>query len=424
MSVTTPPAPSGRGTSAPVVRTTGPEVMGDGTTARSRAADRWRRLRIVAVIAALVVAAAVVASLLTPPRSTLPLAPDNPESSGSRAAAEILRRQGVDVVHARTFADATAASTASTAGTTLLVTSTHLLAPEQVEGLVATGADLVLVEPDWGTLTTATDDRLDTRWAERHEGTVDAQCADPDAEAAGRLAVSADGGVAAGVGGTEGVTVCFPLPDDPEAGLYAVADLGDRRVAVIADSDVMTNDRLDEEGNAALVLRALGRHADLVWYQPTFGDVGGTDDPDTGGPAAGDVLPSWAGPLALQLALVVLVVALWRGRAFGRVVTEPLPVRVRATETVLGRGRLYRRTRSRGHAAAALRAGVARRAAARLGLPRSAGAADVIDALARATGRDGRQVGALLYGPPPTDDTGLLELARQLDELESEVHRT
>jgi hypothetical protein len=67
---------------------------------------------------------------------------------------------------------------------------------------------------------------------------------------------------------------------------------------------------------------------------------------------------------------------------------------------------------------------MARRAAARIGLPRTAGATDVIDALARATGRSSQQVADLLYGPPPTDDAALLQLARQLDELESEVHRT
>jgi len=28
----------------------------------------------------------------------------------------------------------------------------------------------------------------------------------------------------------------------------------------------------------------------------------------------------------------------------------------------------------------------------------------------------------VLYGPPPTDDSGLLKLAHDLDHLESEVH--
>ena len=34
------------------------------------------------------------------------------------------------------------------------------------------------------------------------------------------------------------------------------------------------------------------------------------------------------------------------------------------------------------------------------------------------------EVAGLLYGPPPKDDAGLAQLARRLDELESEVHRS
>ena len=56
--------------------------------------------------------------------------------------------------------------------------------------------------------------------------------------------------------------------------------------------------------------------------------------------------------------------------------------------------------------------------------PASAAAPLVVDAIARATGRRPADVEALLYGPPPTDDRGLARLARDLDHLESEVHRT
>src|SRR5690606_25905753 len=143
----------------------------------------------------------------------------------------------------------------------------------------------------------------------------------------------------------------------------------------------LSNERFDEDGTAALMLRTLGHHEHLTWYLPSTGDTG-----QATGPGVGDLLPSWTGPLAAQLLVLVAALAVWRGRGLGRVVTEPLPVTVRAAETTLGRGRLYRRSRSRGHAAAALRAGTARRAAARLGLPRTAGATDVIDALTRATG--------------------------------------
>jgi hypothetical protein len=195
---------------------------------------------------------------------------------------------------------------------------------------------------------------------------------------------------------------------------------GDRRVAALAEPSVLTNALLADGGNAALALRLLGRQDRLVWYVPSFDDIGSTE---ASGPALGDLLPPWAGPLALQALVVTLVAALWRGRRLGRLVTEPLPVTVQAAEATRGRGRLYRRSRSYGHAAASLRAGTASRSTARLGLPRSAGALAVIDAIAHATGRPTETVAALLYGPPPTDDAGLTELARRLDDLESEVHR-
>lgn len=96
---------------------------------------------------------------------------------------------------------------------------------------------------------------------------------------------------------------------------------------------------------------------------------------------------------------------------------------VPSSETALGRGRLYRRARAWGHAAAALRAGTAHRMAVRLGVPRSAGAPTLVDAVTRATHRPAEQVAGLLYGPPPADDADLARLAIELDQLESEVHR-
>jgi hypothetical protein len=128
--------------------------------------------------------------------------------------------------------------------------------------------------------------------------------------------------------------------------------------------------------------------------------------------------------LGLQLLLVAAVAALWRGRRMGRLVTEPMPVVVRATEATRGRGRLYRRARAHGHAAAALRAGAATRCAHRLGLAASTPARQLIDAVALATGRSTHEVADLFYGPPPTDDSALATLARNLDDIESEVHRS
>lgn len=391
-------------------------VIGDGTTVTSRVRTRWQQARWPITAVAVFLTVALISSLLTARTSTVPLAPDNPGDAGARALAQILRDQGVRIEYVRTLGAAVAEARD---GTTLVVTSTDSLFGVQLDELAQVEADLVLIDPVGYHLEQLTGGSIGIGTT-AGGGPQTAQCDDPDAQAAEEIAATGGTLVA---GGPDAIT-CFPGADggaDGDAGgSYAVLDQPGRRVVVIGDGALMTNAHLTENGNAALLLRTLGHHEVLVWFVPSYTD---TSTAGTGA-GLGDLLPPWFGALSLQVLLVLLALALWRGRRLGRVVTEPLPVTVRAAETTLGRGRLYRRARSRGHAGAALRAGTARRAAARVGLPRSAGATDVIDALARATGRPIEQVAGLLYGPPPTDDAGLLQLARQLDELESEVHRT
>lgn len=383
-------------------------VVGDGTTLRTRTRSRWQRVRwpIAVVVTFLVLVG--LSSLLQARTSTVPFAPDNPNPSGARALAQILEDQGVHIEYTRSPAHAVALAEA---GTTLLVTPTTWgLSTDQIADLTRVDADLVLVGVDGYSMQQFTGWAIDVTGPP--SGRIEPNCDDPDGLAAERISRGMSG-----VTSTDAdVDVCFT--DGSGTGGYAVLD-ADRRVAVIADAGLMTNDALDEEGNAALLLRNLGKHETLVWLVP---DPYAMD----GGAASGglEVLPRWAVLLGLQGAVVILALALWRGRRLGRIVSEPLPVTVRAAEATVGRGRLYRRSQSWGHAAAALRAGTANRVAGRLGIPRTAAATDVIDAVARATGRPIEQVADLLYGPPPTDDTGLVQLAHRLDELESEVHRT
>jgi len=389
-------------------------VVGDGTTARSRSSRRWRRARWPLGLLALVVVAGVLSALPEPQTSTLTLAPDNPAPAGARAAAQILGREGVDVRYVRHISDVHALAVP---GSTLLVVGDYLLDDAQIGVIDASGADLVMVDAEWA-LSLLTDSVAADGGLSGQPEVRSAQCDDPDAVAAG--SITATGSLLAT---GPAAVVCFPAPGTgvDRGGAYAVVDDGERRLVALTDFAPLTNEHLDEQGNAALVLRALGRHDRLVWYIPSLDDTGATDD---GGGGLAQLLPPVVPILALQLLLVVAVTALWRGRRLGRLVTEPMPVVVRAGETTRGRGRLYRRGRSFGHAAAALRAGTAARSAARLGLPRSAPAPLVVDAVARATSRRPADVEALLYGPPPTDDRGLAGLARDLDHLESEVHRT
>ncbi|OLT55461.1 hypothetical protein BJF88_06140 [Cellulosimicrobium sp. CUA-896] len=355
------------------------------------------------------------AAIARPSTSSTPLAPDNPAPGGARAVAEVLRDRGVDVTYVRGVSDAVAAADA---GSTLLVTESSYLLDEQVDALVAAPADLVLLSPTERMLAAATGGAAELAYDWSDGGTVRSpQCDDPSAQAAGALRSD---GVGFRLAGTADAALCFPSPGGPQVGAYLVHEADGRTVRAIDTTAVLSNGTVAEDGNAALALWALGADERLVWLVQDPFDTsvpGGQEDPAV-------ALPPWTGVVALQLLVVVLVVALWRGRRLGALVTEDLPVVVRASETTRGRGRLYRRAGSRGHAAAGLRASTADRLAARLGLPRSADAASLVDAVARATDRPTDQVAQLLYGPPPVDDAALLELARHLDQIESEVYHS
>ncbi|MPV37787.1 DUF4350 domain-containing protein [Georgenia subflava] len=374
-----------------------------------RSARWWRRRRTVVVVVVAFVALAVLAVVLGSRTSSRPLAPDNPDAGGARAAAQILSRQGVAVHEASRLAQV---GELAGPGTTVLVTDISILSTEQRAELVGTGADLVIAGSPFASL-----DGLGVPFSPGGAGSaepVHAQCPDPDAGAAARISFSS-GSVTAEQG--SGAVVCFPVGDDG-AGAYAVWTDGTQTVRYLADPRLMTNEHLAEDGNAALTLRMLGHHEDLVWYLPSVLDTSSSVD---------DGVPTV--PAQVQMVLWMLlgaaaVLALGQARSLGRVVTEVMPVVVRSAETTRGRGRLYRRSGAHDHAAAALRAGGAARIARALGLPRSAEAPAVTDAVARATGWDPREVADLLYGPPPTDDGGLLALSTMLDALESEVHRT
>ncbi len=69
------------------------------------------------------------------------------------------------------------------------------------------------------------------------------------------------------------------------------------------------------------------------------------------------LLPPWWQIAVVQAFLGLVVVGIWRGRRLGPILVEPLPVAVRAAETVEGHGRLYHRLGARDRAAEALRSG-------------------------------------------------------------------
>lgn len=184
-------------------------------------------------------------------------------------------------------------------------------------------------------------------------------------------------------------------------------------VTVIGDAAPFTNGRLAHVGDAALGLAVLGGSDRLVWLTPA----------PTTAASPGDqrsfvaLVPGRVLWTLLQVVLAVVLLAGWRGRRLGPVVSERLPVAVRAAESVEGRGRLYRRARARGRAADTLRTGVRARVLPALGLPAGAPPAAVVDDVAARSGQPPAEVGDLLYGAAPPDDATLVRLADDLDRL-------
>ena len=172
-----------------------------------------------------------------------------------------------------------------------------------------------------------------------------------------------------------------------------------------------------------MAMGTLGRSRTLVWWLPSSADPL-QFDPGTE-VSISDLVPTWVGWALLQLVVAIAVVVWWRGRRLGRVVVEPLPVVVRATESVEGRARLYRRGRARESAADALRAASLSRLRARLALPRTAPVDVVVAAVSARTARPATEVAALLTpGAAPGDDASLTGLVDTLDALENEVRRS
>jgi hypothetical protein len=390
------------------------------------------RHRWALVVGAIVIVAGVVGALTIPSGTQGALDPGSATGPGSRAVAEVLRAHGVRVDPARS---STEAVTGAGPGSTIVVVDTTLLGPRQLDRLRASRADLVLVEPDLITLGTlapqvepagVTSDRVQTP-----------ECSDPDAVAAG--VVTAGGqlyrgtttgttttgtGTGSGADGadgadTGGLVACYPHAGDGPTDRWTMLRVttNGHRVTVLGQSAVLRNETLADAGKAALALRVLGARPQLRWYLPDPAELAESGS----APTLSDLLPTWVAPVIVQLAVVVGVALLWRGRRLGRLVTEPLPVVVRSAETQEGRARLYRQAGARDRAAATLRTAALRRLAVRLSVPSSAQPEDVVRLAAAASGRPESELREIMLGGAPVNDAALVRLATTLDVIEHEV---
>ena len=365
--------------------------------------QRWRGVRWVVVSLVVITALATLTIYLTAPRPGGPMEATSTSPEGARALVTLLRDHGVDVVVASNAAEV---ERAARPGTLIAVLQTfQLLDDDVLHRLSELPGDRLLVAP-----TSRTREALAPRV--RPAGSVPFGGAEPGCDL--REATRA-GAVQFGVSdayeaaGDLAVTSCY------EGALVRYSDDG-RDVTVVGTSDFMTNGGLLQDGNAALAMNLAGTNPRLIWYAPQERE--GESD---AGVAPSDLIPPAVRWITIQLCLAIALLAVWQGRRLGPLVAERLPVVVRASETVEGRGRLYRSRRARDRAADALRIATLQRMLPRLGLANNAEPPAVIQAVAQRSGVHPQSLAHTLFGPPPASDDDLVNLARELDNIERQV---
>ncbi|MFE4670757.1 DUF4350 domain-containing protein [Streptomyces sp. NPDC056716] len=388
------------------------------TTSASPTGRRlWTRGRGIALAVVLLLAGAIAIAVVRSDAQHGALDPRSADPQGSRALAELLADRGVSTRVVTTLDEARAAAGPDT---TLLVADPDLLTPAQQsrlhEDTTSSGGRTILVAAGISSV-----ERLAPGMyvdpATSLDTTLDPDCALPAARSAGPAET---GGLRYSTTHPEADECYFSQRLATLVRLPQPSGGGD--TVLLGAPDILLNDRLDEQGNASLALQLLGSRPHLTWYLPSLADTTATTDDERG---FFELLPSgwlWG---TLQLFVAAALAALWRARRLGPLVPEKLPVAIRASETVEGRARLYRKANARDRAAAALRSTTRTRLAPLVGLPaaRAHTPEALLPALSAHLQGDGRDLRTPLFGPPPGDDTALIALADQLDALEREVRR-
>ena len=164
-----------------------------------------------------------------------------------------------------------------------------------------------------------------------------------------------------------GAVGCYPTDGFPSVVRYVA---GGRTITIMGSGLPMTDGLLAADGNAALSLNLLSAHRSIVWLTPEpkiarLGPPPGEKAAPRSQPA---LIPGAAWLVVLQLLVALMLTVIWRGRRFGPLIAERLPVVVRASETVEGHARLYQARRARDRAATALRDAMTGRIRPALGL--------------------------------------------------------
>ncbi len=377
------------------------------STAAAPPAGRWGKILGWLFVVVLLVGIALTAMrfVATAPPLDGTLNPDVSNPYGAQALAEVLRQQGVTVDVVRTRDEL---YDRLRDDTTLVMTDPYPLSDDSVVALLNDSERTVFLSVSSRLL------RL-TALGEPSQTQVDTAEVGCEIEYLSRVGEIAPERLFTPSAGTTG---CFTAPDGSAA---VLVDSSLERVTLVEGTRLFSNAQLAENGNAALALGLLGQTGHVLWYVPNIDDGDHTaDDADT----LGSLTPDWVTPALVLLAIAGLTAIAWRGRRFGPLVAESLPVTVRASETMHGRARLTAKAADAGHAATEIRTGTVLRLARRLGLSSRATAQEVADAAADRLRVPRGSLYELLAGPLPQNDPDLIALARGLADLEAAVETT
>ena len=426
---------------------------------------RWLRFALpLAVVAGLAATTGIAHVVQQPdPTDASFLSPTSDAGDGARQLADGLTGDGVRLTVRRHSAEAIADAQGGGA-VTIFVTTPELVHPtylDQLATLPAT-ARVVLVAPRSEELAAAglDVDVLGPRWT---AAAPQPGCSADYASAAGPAAVQRWRYGAAS----------FPAVRCYEDGLIELRT-GGTEVTLVGAADPFRNDRADEHGNQVLARGLLARDPVLIWLDlherepappdpttpPTEPGQTGTDgDSDDEGDGSGDTRdpggedsepgdegeeqegsqadgeqarggsnavtqsplarafpPAVWATLAL-LVLAALALAAASARRLGAPVAEPLPVRVRAAETVRGLGGLYRRAGARSTSLATLQSAARLRLAEHYGLPADVPADEIAERVAATIGQPVAEVRHMLSGGVEDSDEELARAATTLQNL-------
>lgn len=328
------------------------------------------------------------------PRDGLPLDPRSTSATGTRALTEVLEAVGADVT-------VTAEPRPADDVVLVLVDLFDEQARADLVAVLEGGATVVLADPG----SPLAPEVIGRTGLGLLEVTLTRSC---DAAAFVDVERVAPGDAAIFDAG-EASLACFPRG----TGAWLVAERrGDGTLVSVGGPRWLTNAGLAEADNALLAAALLVPHegAAVTVVPPRLRAA------EEGATSPFELVPAWVWAALAQLGLAGLALVWWRARRLGPPAVEEQPVSLPGSELTLALGELYARRGDAAHAARAVREAARADVAGRLGLDRHATAAQVAAAAAR-MGVAEADLALALRDPLPTDDAGLLALARAVETV-------